>query len=177
MVSWYHHALFRINDKDPRMNDMFRSELPFEDYDDIKGTLPVFIERAFSNPVWPHFSWSQFVRRWLDRPGVYSVRYEDMHHDPITTLQNLVAAVAGRRLSQTEASEIVDLYLFKRPSGREAGKEDKGNLLRKGIVGDWRNHFSKEARQVFDRSAGSELVALGYETDRNWVNDNSQYID
>ena len=83
MVSLYHHDHFQVDDEIPRMNDSFRSERPFEEFDDVEASLPVLIERTFSNPIWPHFSWPQIVRRWLDRPVVYNLRYGGMHHDSI----------------------------------------------------------------------------------------------
>ncbi len=39
------------------------------------------------------------------------------------------------------------------------------------MVGDWRNQFSKGARETFDRYAGKELVLLGYEQDSSWTAD------
>jgi len=54
-------------------------------------------------------------------------------------------------------------------SGREPGSEDQTAELRKGIVGDWRNHFTREAAEVFERHAGKELLLLGYETSADWV--------
>jgi len=41
--------------------------------------------------------------------------------------------------------------------------------LRKGVAGDWRNHFSKDAKQVFNKLAGKELIKLGYEIDESWI--------
>jgi hypothetical protein len=54
-------------------------------------------------------------------------------------------------------------------AGRKRGEEDQFSFLRKGIVGDWRNHFSAEAAVVFDAHAGSALIELGYEPDRSWI--------
>ena len=48
---------------------------------------------------------------------------------------------------------------------RNPGEENKHSFLRKGVAGDWKNHFSKEARQVFNKFAGRELIKLGYEVD------------
>ncbi len=42
-------------------------------------------------------------------------------------------------------------------------------FLRKGIVGDWKNTFTSEARGVFNRFAGEELILLDYEKDERWV--------
>jgi len=67
-----------------------------------------------------------------------------------------------------ELKEIVTKYSFKNQTKREPGQEDKKSFLRKGIAGDWKNHFSKEACQVFDHYAGKELILLDYEKDHNW---------
>jgi len=42
------------------------------------------------------------------------------------------------------------------------------------VVGDWRNQFSKGARETFDRYAGKELVLLGYEQDSSWSEDTEE---
>ena len=62
-----------------------------------------------------------------------------------------------------------DLFSFERQSGRPSGEENKESFLRKGVIGDWRTRFSPQAREVFDRYAGEELILLGYERDRSWV--------
>jgi len=41
--------------------------------------------------------------------------------------------------------------------------------LRKGISGDWKNKFSREAKQIFNEYAGKELIQLGYEVDDSWI--------
>ena len=45
----------------------------------------------------------------------------------------------------------------------------KAVVGRKGVAGDWRNHFTPEAAHVFDSIAGELLVESGYEPDRSWV--------
>ena len=51
---------------------------------------------------------------------------------------------------------------FKAQAGRAAGEENAKSYLRKGVAGDWRNHFSDEAEAVFERHAGEALRRLGY---------------
>ena len=52
---------------------------------------------------------------------------------------------------------------------REAGKEDRNNFLRKGIAGDWKNHFNEEAANIFHHYAGETLIKLGYEINDDWA--------
>lgn len=169
MVSFYHFCLFRLPYGNAELVDEVRRDLPFADYDDVRRNLPAFIEYAFTRHQHPRFSWSQFVRCWLDAPGVVQTRYEALRDDPERELRRVVAALSGRELAPARAKAIVEQFSFEQQSGRKAGVEDRHSFFRKGLVGDWKNHFSKEARAVFDHYAGAELIALGYERDRAWV--------
>ncbi|MBM3514222.1 MAG: sulfotransferase domain-containing protein, partial [Alphaproteobacteria bacterium] len=40
--------------------------------------------------------------------------------------------------------------------------------VRKGIVGDWRNHFTPAVARAFHDSVGSLLIDCGFETNRDW---------
>ena len=168
MVSWYHQQLIphEWNEYQVRRS---RRELPLEDYEDVYGNLPAFIEYAFFRPHSPRFSWVDFVRRWHGRKEAIHVRYEDLRRETASELSRIVRGLTGEGLSSEEAAAIVEEFSFERQAGRRAGEEDKGSFLRKGVVGDWRNHFSPEARVVFERYAGEEMILLGYEQNRGWV--------
>jgi hypothetical protein len=170
MVSWYHQQLIahEWNELQVRRS---RRELLLEDYGDVHGNLPAFIEYAFTRPHSPRFSWADFVRRWHGRKDAIHVRYEDLRRDTACELRRIVLGLTGRQPSPEEATAIVEEFSFERQAGRRAGEEDKGSFLRKGVVGDWRARFSREAKEVFDRYAGDELILLGYERDRAWVNE------
>jgi hypothetical protein len=168
MVSWYHQQLIP-HEWNRGQVARSRRELRLEDYDDVYGNLPTFIEYAFTRPHSPPFSWTDFVRRWHARKGALHVRYEDLRADPAGELRRLVLGLVGARLSPQAAAAIAEEFSFERQAGRRPGEENRASFLRKGVVGDWRNHFSREAKETFDRYAGEELVLLGYERDRSWV--------
>lgn len=50
------------------------------------------------------------------------------------------------------------------------GREDLTSFYRKGESGDWRRYFTPSLAEWFQQTAGSALVALGYEPDGSWVN-------
>ena len=168
MASWYHQQLVP-HEFNARQVERSRRELPLEDYDDVRRNLPAFIEYSFTRPHSPSFSWTDFVRRWHGKEDAVHVRYEDLHRDTAGELQRVVAELTGRRISREEAAAVAEEFSFERQSGRPSGEESKKSFLRKGVVGDWRNVFGPEARQIFDHFAGEELILLGYEKDRSWV--------
>ena len=170
MVSWYHQQLVshEWNERQVRRS---RGELPLEDYDDVNTNLPAFIEYAFTTPHSPRFSWAEFARRWHGRKDAVHVRYEDLRRDTAGELERIVLGLTGERLGPEKATTIEEEFSFERQAGRRAGQENRSSFLRKGVFGDWRNYFSPEARETFDRYAGEELILLGYERDRAWVED------
>jgi hypothetical protein len=99
----------------------------------------------------------------------YDDVYGNLRRDTPAELRRIVRKLTGEEPSTQEASAVAEEFSFERQSGRRAGEENRGGFLRKGVVGDWRGRFSPEAREVFDRYAGEELILLGYERDRSWV--------
>ncbi len=168
MVSWYHQQLIPHEWNEQQVSRS-RRELPLEDYTDVYGNLPAFIEYAFTRPHSPRFSWSDFVRRWHGRKNAIHVRYEDLRKDTAGELRRVILGLTGKRLRREAATSIAEEFSFERQAGRQSGEENKRSFLRKGVVGDWRSHFSPEARETFDRYAGDELIHIGYEQDRAWV--------
>ncbi|PLS84915.1 MAG: hypothetical protein CYG60_15370 [Actinobacteria bacterium] len=109
------------------------------------------------------------MRRWHGREDAVHVRYEDLRRDPAGELYRMVKELTDNPISLERAQEIADEFSFERQAGRKTGEENRRSFLRKGVVGEWKERFSPEARRVFDRYAGEELVLLGYEKDRSWV--------
>ncbi len=169
MVSWYHHCLFKNERHNSFLVDAVRGDLQLDDYSDVRGNLPAFIEYAFTRHRHPRFTWAGFANRWHGRRDVVYTRYEDLNQNTAAELRRICLALSGRKLAESRAAAIADKYSFARQSGRTPGQEDKGGFMRKGVVGDWHNHFTPEARRAFHRYAGRELILLGYEQDEAWV--------
>jgi len=52
--------------------------------------------------------------------------------------------------------------------GRQLGQENTNAHERKGIAGDWKNHFSSKIKNEFKHKFGDLLIRSGYETDGSW---------
>jgi hypothetical protein len=168
MVSYYFQSLFKHERFNDRLVEITRRDLNFVDYSDIKKNLPKFIEYKFSNKKNPRFTWSDFVNSWIDK-DVPIITYENLLTDTINVLGQAIHKVCKTQPDEDRLREISEKYSFKNQTGRNPGDENKHSFLRKGIAGDWKNYFSKEANQVFNKFAGNELIKLGYEIDDSWI--------
>lgn len=52
--------------------------------------------------------------------------------------------------------------------GRNLGEENVKSHYRKGVSGDWRNHFKEEHIKLFKEKYSDLLIKLGYESDSDW---------
>lgn len=167
-VSYYFHSLFRNEISNADLVKHTRSRLRFDDYENIEANLPRFIEYLFEGNRFPSFTWSDFVRNWAGRKAV-QVRYECLLEDTPGELGRILESLTGKPWARERLLQTCRRFAFSRQTGRQPGEEDRNAFLRKGVSGDWKSYFNKEARQRFNYHAGSELRLLGYEKDDSWV--------
>jgi hypothetical protein len=96
------------------------------------------------------------------------VRYEDLLERPNEEVERLLGFL-GVDTDERLVEHCVGSASFEKLSrGRERGQEDPSSFYRKGVAGDWKNHFSEEDRRVFKEEAGELLIRLGYEKNGGW---------
>lgn len=138
------------------------------DPDAVRANLPKFIESEVASPRSSDgLAWHQHIQDWSDRPQVARVSYEELRGNTANVLIRILGELNTNPDHQA-ASLAADRWAFETTSGRAPGEEDRRSFQRKGIAGDWRNHFSREAGEIFDAVAGDTLVRLGYADDRDW---------
>jgi len=103
--------------------------------------------------------------------NILEIKYEDLVTDPagmylkIFTFLGLIQS----RADHPELLRILDQYSFENLSGgRSRGTENQQNHFRKGVSGDWKNHFSREHADLFKKEYADLLIRLGYEQDDQW---------
>ena len=95
------------------------------------------------------------------------VRYEDLIRDEFGQFEK-IATHCELDVSSARLREIVGRNSFSSRAGRKPGEEDIASHYRKGISGDWQNHFSPQVAEEFKKNFGQVLIDTGYEKDLNW---------
>lgn len=116
-----------------------------------------------------------WARNWRETVDAFSssnqhtrVTFEQMKTDLAGELTKFLTAV-GADVSPEILRQCADETTFEKMSGRPAGSEEPTAKARKGIVGDWKNYFTRADGELFDQLAGEQLIDTGYETNRDWT--------
>lgn len=111
-----------------------------------RGNLEDFLARMARE--W-HQSMDHF-QSFRERSGdLYTVRYEDLLADTAGELSKLLD-FADLNSTADVVEEIIHRTSFKQLSGgRTEGQEDTSSFYRKGVSGDWQNHFSSSDDALF----------------------------
>ncbi len=106
-------------------------------------------------------------RSWLDAgddPHVRLFRYEDLAGDNRAFLRQLMdylevpmPAPALERLNANTTFQRL-------AGGRKQGEERASEHYRKGVAGDWRNHFDDSVQRHFREVTGDLVEVLGYQS-------------
>jgi hypothetical protein len=154
LVSWY-FSLRTSHPPNPGVDDM-RSRL--HELSREEGLIYLINERLA--PM------AAIQEGWLPHAGL-TLRYEDFLNDQQEAFRR-VFEHCEIEIPGDQRRRIVDRHTFEKYSGRKPGDEDVSAHCRKGVAGDWRNHFTDRVRTVFAERFGATLIATGYERDSGW---------
>lgn len=157
LVSWY----FSLRHSHPTLNTLMgRMQARLAGLN-VEDGLLLMMDKWLSTCAWIQHSWLE--------TGEELIRYEDLLEDDIGILERVLIGQCGLPVSHERLREVVESTRFERVTGgRRRGEEDVTQHMRKGVAGDWRNHFTDRTKDVFKLRCGRLLVALGYESDDNW---------
>ncbi len=131
--------------------------------DNIHENLPRFIKHTFTTKH-TAIGYHEHVRK-AYKDGYVIVRFEDLKADPVMAMAQALKDVTGKDPDLEKVKKAVENNSF----SRLKKSLQKSDGMRKGEVGDWKNHFTPKAAKLFDKYAGDTLVLGGYEEDRNWA--------
>jgi hypothetical protein len=97
------------------------------------------------------------------------IKYEDLLINDVEILERILLDQCGMPITRRRLREAILSNRFERMTGgRSRGQEDVSAHQRKGVAGDWQNHFSDRIKREFKARYGQLLIVTGYERDLNW---------
>lgn len=105
---------------------------------------------------------------WLD--GKETIwKYEDLLKNDYAIFDQILLNQCKLPISRERFREVVSANQFEKLSaGRKRGAEDVNSHERKGISGDWKNHFTDRLKSEFKTKYGQLLIKTGYEKNLSW---------
>lgn len=116
--------------------------------------------------------WKNYVLIWLKKLSIFW-RYEDFLQNPSEVLKAMIRHL-GLHVSDSKIDCAIRANTKEKMRQSLKKVHPYGDFVRKGIAGDWRNHFGREHVEVFKEIAGDLLIQLGYEKDFNWSEDSKK---
>lgn len=108
--------------------------------------------------------WFNRFMPWLEKPYTLFIKFEDIigplgggdQKKQFETIKNIAEHLELEVEEQTLKFISENTY-FK-----------KARTFRKGTIGDWKNHFNSENKELFKEICGDWLIKMGYEKDKSW---------
>jgi hypothetical protein len=105
--------------------------------------------------------WSEYIMAWSATPAT-TLRYEDFLNTPETTLGFAIKELTEVDMPTSVLDYAVSTHT-KRRFAESLSKTFKHNtFVRRGVAGDWANHFSQKNADCFRAIARDAMAKLGY---------------
>lgn len=143
---------------DPLHPEMMRSRAILNDLGREEALLQMI--RHWCSPI------AAIQQSWVGTAEI--VKYEDLLERDEELLERVLIQQCALPVSLDRFRQVVRANRFEARSGRKRGDENVGSHERKGVAGDWRNHFTDKIAREFKHHYGELLVATGYESDDRW---------
>jgi lipopolysaccharide transport system ATP-binding protein len=105
---------------------------------------------------------------WLEA-GEPLIHYEDLLEADVEILEAHLLDRCRLPVPRERFLEVVANSRFEKLTGhRRRGEEDQRAHERKGVAGDWKNHFTPRVSESFKLRFGALLIATGYARDFAW---------
>ncbi|OGJ13159.1 hypothetical protein A3K82_02015 [Candidatus Pacearchaeota archaeon RBG_19FT_COMBO_34_9] len=103
-----------------------------------------------------------------NNPNILEIKYEDVLLNPEKWFPIIFRKWGFEEKDMPVLMEIAKKHHFNNRAKRKLGEEKKGEHLRQGLPGDWKNHFTPKLKRIFKNLFGDWLIKLGYEKDKGW---------
>lgn len=172
-VSAFYKTIKEFEQGPPSLKKYYIKHYPFlKDYqggEDLLDLFPLFLKAWIKKPDSTKLNWGEHVRAWYGKEHVISTHYEKLLADGVGELGRVLELLEGKAPDTWRLKTAVEKFSFFRMTGRKPGQIDPNSNKRKGIPGDWRNHYTPECSALFHQAFGDVLIDVGYEKNDAWV--------
>jgi hypothetical protein len=151
-----------VTQRDPR--DIVVSAMFYRKSPDLDKAIDVMIRSKYVNYL---ESWLNPVEPLKVAQVIYT-RYEDLQFKPVKTLRGIDRELTGNWQTDDRINQALDRQSF--PNMTRQLNNDR-HFMRKGVVGDWRNHFNRDQAKRFNDHFGEFMIKQGYVEDLEWWKD------
>lgn len=135
--------------------------------DNVKENISDFIRFFFEEEKSGSINYTEHVKYSLDN-DLFTVKYEDLLQDKASTISKCIQFLSpSESVNQEKVLKAIEKNDFSKLKKQKA--QNDSVFLRKGVSGDWKNHFTLEAAKLFNEYAGEVLIKTGYEKDDAWI--------
>ncbi|XP_060114557.1 sulfotransferase 2A1-like [Heteronotia binoei] len=126
------------------------------------GSLQEHLEDFLSGNV-VYGSWFDHVKGWMElkgRPNLFYISYEELQQDLRGCVEK-ICRFLGKELNSQQIDSVVEYASFQKMKENKMSNfsladdsfvdHTKGEFMRKGISGDWKNHLTVAQNEYFDR--------------------------
>ncbi|XP_037372803.2 sulfotransferase 2B1 isoform X2 [Talpa occidentalis] len=152
LVSFYHYSKISGHLKDP-------------------GTPDQFLQRFLKGKV-PFGSWFDHIKGWIQMQGKENflfITYEELKQDLPGCLKR-ICQFLDRPLDEEALGSVIAHSTFEAMKANKMSNytllptslldHSQGKFLRKGVCGDWKNHFTVAQSEAFDRVYREQMRGL-----------------
>lgn len=115
--------------------------------------------------------WAAQFRSWFGPEfdgDILRLDYAELIADEQAAFRRIFAYL-GWEIPEEVATSVIETHSFLTTSGgRRRGEENEFSHRRKGVSGDWRNHFSRQTGEMFEAVFPGLLAHCGYEAGIDW---------
>ena len=124
-----------------------------------EGTWDTFFNAFMEGRIW-FGSWFDYTKDWhsfKNHPHILHIEYEDFLNDRKKIIKK-IGGFLGNTLSEDQVERIASIVEFnamkQNPKFNQMDHEfvdaSRGQFIRSGKIGDWKNYFTSEQEEIFN---------------------------
>lgn len=135
----------------------------FDDKLSIRNELASYIKHRFQSNSFPYLSWPEHVNKALNDQRILFIKYEDLLLNPASEIMKTLDFLK-LKTNNKRVANIVSHHSFQKEKRRlKETRQEYSIHLRKGISGEWKEHFNKEMLEYIYLNAKKQMKLFGYE--------------